>query len=110
MVGSGFLGFSCCGDDTMAFAFYWGEPSELTVAALSVVPDLEVFKYGVGQLQAGVPDPGIEPRSLSVGPSLSSRRTLVASSGVLASASVAPFCLRWFTYSCEDSNSGVSKT
>lgn len=54
------LGFSCRGDDAIAFVFYWGDPPEPAVAALSVVPYLKVLKHGVGQLEAGVPDPDIE--------------------------------------------------
>jgi hypothetical protein len=38
-----------------AFELYRREPVELAVAALAVVPDLEVLEDCVGQLEAGVP-------------------------------------------------------
>src|ERR671919_802858 len=47
---SRFLGFSCDGDDAVAFELYGGEPPELAVTA-PVVPDLEVLEHRVGELK-----------------------------------------------------------
>ena len=49
------LGFSCHGDDAVAFELYRREPSELAVATLAVVPDLEVLEHRVGEFESGVP-------------------------------------------------------
>jgi len=56
------------GDDAIALELYRGEPPELAVTALSVVPDLEVIEDRVGELDAGVPLLAVEQFDLHPGP------------------------------------------
>lgn len=72
------LGSRCCCLLVSSFELDWCEHAKRCVPSLAVVPDLEVFEDGVGQLDAGSPALAVEELDLHARPERLDHRVVEA--------------------------------